>query len=353
MAENMVQTPDELRGRANRHRFAQPKMNAKPQAKNTPVHKPTDIVVSKAQPQPNLQRKDVAITVRYVDSLGHQLLAPTTVLGAYAAKLELPFQVIESYVLTSINHFQTTFIPNPAGIDLIYAKQAAAPIVVYHRDTQGNLISPPQFLHGALNSPYQAKPLGDMQQFVQGVSPKAQGHFSKNAGQVDIIYETLQLTPLTVAPNTYIQLLTNTPVYSEAAAKTPLAKKLPKASIWRIFQALVTTNHQTTWLNLGGCLWIDAKAGKVLANYHQPALPQSAYAVISDVSVDQQAIINAPGQATIPVWEAPYGQQLPSGYLPGIVVYVLRQIQLADGSLWAELSNHKFVTSNYLSFINP
>ena len=95
-----------------------------------------------------IARDDVEIKVHYVESLGKDITQPTTIKGHYLDKLDIPWKEIPGYVLSSVTNFQQTFIPNSDGIYLVYASQLSAPVIVYHRNTDGNLISDPQYING-------------------------------------------------------------------------------------------------------------------------------------------------------------------------------------------------------------
>lgn len=304
-----------------------------------------------------MPKADVKITIHYVDSLGRQLLPPVTVSGQYKAQLDIPWQTIPSYVLASIHHFQKIFMPNPNGIYLIYAKQMAAPIVVYHRDTNGQLISPPEFLRGNLNSDYDAQPLLNMHQFVQDVHPKAQGTFSKTAEQIQITYETMQLSPLTLQTDTYVELLAQTRVYSEPDTAHLLAKPLPNQSTWRVYQALKEKTNGRVWLNLGGSIWIIAHNLNVVDHYQPQALPEPTalklnYQVIYSDETCQNAVVNMPQNQPVTAWDEPYGQPMKSDLHQGEVILVTQMIQLDNNSLWAQLADGQYVEAKYLTFIN-
>ncbi|MCD2255199.1 MucBP domain-containing protein [Agrilactobacillus fermenti] len=305
----------------------------------------------------NIQRvipKDIAVTIHYVDSLGKALLAPVTVYGQYKARLNIPWKTIPSYILASIHHFQKTFLPNPNGIYLIYAKQTAAPVVIYHRDTQGKLITPPEFLHGNLNSDYTIEPLWDMTQFVTDIQPTAQGTFTKNTEQVQVTYETMQLHPVKIAPDTYIQTYQLTAVFSEPDLDHHLDKPLPRYSTWRVYKAVQEKTNRTIWLNLGGSIWTLAKDVKIITQpktneLTTPALPALNYEIINEVPVDQNLEISTSPQRPVVTWAYPYGQRLSQTYPNGATVSVVRQIQLDNYSLWAQLADGTYIESKYLA----
>lgn len=317
--------------------------------------KPTKTPATQTQANTRIIPKSISVTIHYVDSLGRQLLPSVTVKGPYETTLTIPWETVPSYILVSIHHFQKTFLPNPHGIYLIYAKQTAAPVVVYHRDTQGKLLSPPEFLRGNLNSDYTVKPLSGMQQFTQSIQPISEGTFGKETTQINITYETMQLFPLEIKPHTYVRLLQATTVFSQPDTTQPLEKPLPKQSIWRVYQGMKEKTNQRVWFNLGGFIWIIAQNIQVVDDY-QPKLlvpphTSASLEVKSDLPIQQQAVVHTYRKEALSTWDTPYGQTLDYKLYPEEVVFVTHQLQLADTSLWAQLDNGAFVESKYLSFL--
>lgn len=356
----MIRTPNSLRRnyfkrKKKRHHHRKEVKNVQPTTPNYPVAaKPKTSTNDEAT---TVIPKTVNVTIHYVDSLGCPLLSPVEISGAYQSALTIPWQTIPSYVLASIHHFQKTFIPNPHGIYLVYAKQTAAPVVVYHRDTHGQLLSPPEFLKGNLNSDYTVQPLAGMQQFLQSVQPVTSGTFNKKTTQVNLTYETMQLSPLKVAQETYVRLLVQTPVFSQPDTTQPLEKPLPKASIWRVYQAVKEKTNARVWLNLGGFIWIIAQniqqvddyRPKLLAAPNEPL--QLHYQIISDTPIQQQAVVNTGQNTTLTTWQSPYGAMLNLKLYPGEVITITHQLQLDNQSLWAQLDNGAFIEAKYISYI--
>jgi hypothetical protein len=128
-----------------------------------------------------------------VDSLGKDIIEPTTIKGHYLDKLDIPWQEIPGYVLSSVTNFQQTFIPNSDGIYLVYASQMAAPVIVYHRNTEGSLISDPQYLDGDLNRQYSTQPLEEANHFLVHSPRHANGQFTNRVQEQEYIYNVLPL----------------------------------------------------------------------------------------------------------------------------------------------------------------
>ncbi|MFD1673009.1 MucBP domain-containing protein [Agrilactobacillus yilanensis] len=355
----MIRTPNGLRQKYFKRKKKQQRVKASEKKRHlpSPVSATLDVAEARTEANTRIIPKTIDVTIHYVDSLGRPLLEPVTVTGPYQSKLTIPWQTIPSYILASIHHFQKSFLPNPHGIYLIYAKQTAAPVVVYHRDNNGNLLSPPEFLHGHLNSAYAVKPLSGMQQFMQSIEPQMNGTFTKKTTQIDITYETMQLSALEVAENTYVQLLAQTRVFSQPDTTTQLEKPLPKASIWRIYQAVKEKTNGRVWFNLGGFIWIIAQDFQLVNDYRPKLLTQTTqplqlrYQIISEVPIQKQAVVNTGHDTPVTMWSAPYGQTLNYKLYPGEVIFIQQQIQLDNHSLWSQLDNGAFIESKYISYL--
>lgn len=357
----MIRTPNSLRRNYFKHKKKQHHNRKKAQKIVTPKSKsliPPNLVALSSGKTATVRPKTINVMIHYVDSLGRQLLPPVQISGAYQTALSIPWQTIPSYILTSIRHFQKIFIPNPHGIYLVYAKQTSAPIIVYHRDTRGQLLSPPEFLTGDLNSHYQVRPLSGMQQFLQSIQPVTSGTFGKHTTQVNLTYETMQLSPLDVRPNTYVRLLAQTTAFSQPDTAQALAKPLPKASIWRVYQIVKEKTNARVWLNLGGFIWIIAQNVQPVADYRTTLLNapntvlKASHDIISDRSINQQAIVKTDTDLTVATWQQPYGTKLTFELYPGEVITVLHQLQLDDLSFWAQLDNGAFIESKYLTYLS-
>jgi hypothetical protein len=308
-----------------------------------------------------LTRKDIKIEINYVDSLGNPLAQSVTLDGHYLDKLDMPWKTIPGYVLSSIQNFQQTFIPNSDGIFLIYSRQMAAPVVVYHRNTRGELISDPQYLTGELNKSYQAQPLADAQRYLINNPQNVQGHFSDHVQEYEFIYNTTPLNPQDIPDNLFVQVLTNAQVFDEPLAPAPLQKQLPYSTTWHVFEALAETYSNVVWYNLGGSIWIPSSENInviTIENYTteqkmlNTPLAQNAnnisftYQVIDSMTINRIVTVN---NNNITAWQTPYGEMINDRYKGVGSVYVNQLLQLDNQSVWAELSDGYYVESKYLN----
>ncbi|MQS45602.1 hypothetical protein FHL02_02315 [Lactobacillus salsicarnum] len=311
-----------------------------------------------------ISRDDVEIEVHYIDSLGNQLADSTYLTGHYLDNLEMPWKTIPGYVLSSIKNFQQSFIPNDDGIYLIYFTQIAAPVIVYHRNTKGELIADPQYLTGDLNKSYQAEPLEEARNFLVDYPKSVKGHFSDKVQEYEFIYDTMQMADHEVPSNLFIQTKNNVPVYEQPAGKQPLSQTLPYDTTWRVFKAVQENYNETVWYNLGGNIWISEKEEiKTFTidqfNEEQKLLssPLGAtvnnisftYTVVDSMDIERSVKVLFYANQYVTAWETPYGTIVSNRYQGGQSVFVKRLIQLDNQSVWAELDDGHYMESKYLN----
>ncbi len=315
-----------------------------------------------------ITRNDVVVTINYVDSIGNPISEPVTLQGHYMDALDMPWKTIPGYVLSSVQNFQQSFIPNSDGIYLIYFKQIAAPVVVYHRNTNGELISDPQFLYGELNKDYQAKPLAEAERFLVNYPKKAKGQFSSQVQEYEFVYNTIPLVRYKIDKDLFIKTNNDVNVFEEPGSKVPLQLPIPHDSTWRVYKALKETYSNIIWYNLGGSTWIPSSeeiTPVVLKEYtakqieQQRQLNNPLNATANNISYIYQIIdsrnINRPAKIlyyedqNITAWETPYGVMDNKRYRGAQEVFVNRLIQLDNYSVWAELKDGYYIESKYLN----
>lgn len=311
-----------------------------------------------------IARDDVEIKVHYVDSLGKDIVQPAVIKGHYLDKLDIPWQEIPGYVLSSVSNFQQTFIPNSDGIYLVYANQLSAPVIVYHRNTDGNLISDPQYLIGELNRKFDTKPLEEANHFLVHSPSKASGQFTQHVQEQEYTYNVLPIREYKVKKDLFVETASNVNVYSEPLSKTPLDKTLPYGTTWKIFRAMQETYNNTIWYNLGGNTWIPSTESITTEVIKQTSSRQEmlnsplaenvnnisyTYSIIDDMNINRSVRILYYDDQYITVWKTPYGDMDNQRYRGGQDVFVKRIVQLDNYSVWAELKDGYYIESKYLN----
>ncbi len=329
--------------------------------KNGDTNMNNNLVSSKIK---KITRNDVEITINYIDSVGTPLAEPVTLQGHYNDNLDMPWKTIPGYVLSSVQNFQQTFIPNPDGIYLIYFKQMAAPVVVYHRNTNGELISDPQYIYGELNKDYQAKPLAEAERFLVDYPKKSKGQFSSQVQEYEFVYNTIPFVKYEIKKDLFVRTNENVDVFEEPGSKNPLQLPLPHDSTWRVYKALKETYSNTIWYNLGGSTWIPSSeniSSVILKQYSEEKKaidsPLSAnannisyiYQIIDSMPINRSAKILYYSDQNVTAWETPYGTMDNHRYFGGQEVFVTRLIQLDNNSVWAELKDGYYIESKYLN----
>lgn len=139
-----------------------------------------------------------------------------------------------------------------------YSPQIAGPVIVYHRDTQGRLLEPPEVLTGDINADFEAYALADNVDQVVGDAVQT-GQFTGHSQTIRFTYQLNALEAGTPPDQTeYIEVLVPKSVYLDPTATSPLADVLPAHTFWRVYTLMRETVTNQVWLNLGGSQWITA-----------------------------------------------------------------------------------------------
>ncbi|MFD1419313.1 MucBP domain-containing protein [Companilactobacillus keshanensis] len=322
----------------------------------------TDSLIS--QKIKKIHRNDVSITIRYIDSVGNPVSDSVTVEGHYLDKLDIPWKSIPGYVLSSIQHFQQSFIPSEEGISLIYAQQIAAPVIVYHRNINGELISNPQYLTGDLNKTYQAQPLDDAAKYLIKNQKSANGTFSNEVKEYEFVYNTASLENVDIPDNLFVQTLSNSNVFEKPNAPYALEKQLPYNTSWHVYKALKETYREIYWYNLGGSTWISSQENIKTLNIKNYTMTQKmlntplasnvdnisfTYQIIDSIDINKKVKILYYSDQNITAWETPYGDMNSKHYKGSQQVFVIRLIQLDNQSIWAQIDDGYYIESKYLN----
>lgn len=281
-----------------------------------------------------------------------ELREPTVLAGAVGDHVTIPWVVIPGYVLTEITGF-TAFFPAESGpVYCEYSPQIAGPVIVYHRDTQGRLLEPPEVLTGDINADFEAYALADNVDQVVGDAVQT-GQFTGHSQTIRFTYQLNALEAGTPPDQTeYIEVLVPKSVYLDPTATSPLADVLPAHTFWRVYTLMRETVTNQVWLNLGGSQWITADQTQrrhTMAFLHGPdqlALPSLHFA---QTNTPMRAVgIATGGSDGVTLWSAPYGHINGTRLGSGSRLKITSKADLDDGSSWYQLKSGDYVMAQYV-----
>ena len=146
------------------------------------------------------ERSDAApVTVKYEDTEGNQLSAPTVMNG----KVGLPY-VSESkaingwYVSQTPTNANGTYSETAQEVVYVYERSDAAPVTVKYEDTEGNELAAPTVMNGKVGLPYTSKAKAIPGWYVSQTPTNANGTYSETAQEVVYVYERSDAAPVTV-----------------------------------------------------------------------------------------------------------------------------------------------------------
>lgn len=225
-----------------------PKQAVQPATRSTPA------ATQATGPVRRPHRIRVRVDYRDIDT-GARVAQPTIIAGLPGSKLVLNYPPIADWIFVRALGFQPTFPHHRKSIVLYYERIAGAPVIVFHRDQDGQLLCPAERINGKLGAEYTVKPLNYFAAMVVGAST-ATGTFTKRIRVVTFRYQVVPITPLHLPNVAYIELLTDKPVFDAPAGVLPLPVLLPQGTFWRVFEAVQTTTDHKVWLSLGGAQWL-------------------------------------------------------------------------------------------------
>ncbi|MFT0132215.1 MucBP domain-containing protein [Candidatus Enterenecus avicola] len=137
------------------------------------------------------ERSDAApVTVKYEDTEGNELAAPTVMNGKIGLPYESEAKAIPCwFVAQTPSNATGTFSETAQEVIYVYERSDAAPVTVKYEDTEGNQLSAPTVLSGKIGLPYTSKAKAIPGWYVSQMPTNANGTYSENAQEVTYVYE--------------------------------------------------------------------------------------------------------------------------------------------------------------------
>ena len=300
----------------------------------------------------------IKIKVLYQDENGNNLSPAVIISGKYKSPLKIKWKTFPGYVLSQTINYQQTFFRNEDGIKLIYSHQQAAPIIVYHKTLDGNLIAPPQYIEGDLNSNYKIEPLKDFQNSIVHKPKELTGKFSKKSKILSFIYEPNGLQYNKLEKQMFIKIHKKIKPRLMPCSDNIANITLPVGSVWKVFQLAYNPKTDNIWLDIGGSEWIINNESIESLNENPnilPAdiplgLPQVCYTIIKEIDLNKYATINMDHKHRVVVWATPYGDIQPTGISGETNVKILKTIVLENNSSWSQMADGLWIETHYLTF---
>ena len=137
------------------------------------------------------ERSDAApVTVKYQDTEGNQLAAPTVLND----KVGLPYtskgkEILGWYVVEIPDNASGAFSDTAQEVVYVYERSDAAPVTVEYQDTEGNQLADPTVLSGKVGLPYTSEAKEIPGWYVVETPSNASGIFSEDPQEVLYIYD--------------------------------------------------------------------------------------------------------------------------------------------------------------------
>ncbi|MDB1687571.1 MucBP domain-containing protein [Enterococcus casseliflavus] len=146
------------------------------------------------------ERSDAApVTVRYEDTEGNELAAPTVMNGKVGLPYTSEAKTINGwYVSQTPTNANGTYSETAQEVVYVYERSDAAPVTVRYEDTEGNQLSAPTVLSGKVGLPYTSKAKAIPGWYVSQTPTNANGTYSETAQEVVYVYERSDAAPVTV-----------------------------------------------------------------------------------------------------------------------------------------------------------
>ncbi|WP_312730231.1 MucBP domain-containing protein, partial [Enterococcus sp.] len=146
------------------------------------------------------ERSDAApVTVKYEDTEGNQLSAPTVLSGKIGLPYESEAKAIPGwFVAQTPSNATGTFSETAQEVIYVYERSDAAPVTVKYEDTEGNQLSAPTVLSGKIGLPYTSEAKAINGWYVSQTPTNANGTYSETVQEVVYVYERSDAAPVTV-----------------------------------------------------------------------------------------------------------------------------------------------------------
>ncbi|MGM0077541.1 hypothetical protein IGI73_000663 [Enterococcus sp. DIV0755f] len=146
------------------------------------------------------ERSDAApVTVKYKDTEGNQLSAPTILNGKVGLPYASEAKAIPGWYVSQMpTNANGTYSENEQEVIYVYERSDAAPVTVKYEDTEGNQLSAPTVLSGKIGLPYTSEAKTIPGWYVSQTPTNANGTYSENAQEVVYVYERSDAAPVTV-----------------------------------------------------------------------------------------------------------------------------------------------------------
>ncbi|MFL2030008.1 MucBP domain-containing protein [Loigolactobacillus zhaoyuanensis] len=294
---------------------------------------------------------DSFVIVFYFSEAGEQLAQPQIVSGVRGRAFNISMHQFKNYYVSRIENYHGYFVYPRAIIQLIYARQPAAPVIVFHFDEAHHLLVAPEYIVGQLGQPYETHFLDSQRYRVQHVTTNQSGRFGTKAQIVTYSYRLRQIRWANRYLTGFIRLTADVVSYREPGID-PLAEKLPINTIWRVYQKVQTAERQT-WYDLGG-QWIST-ANTTRVDYYQQPQPQRLVAPLFQQAAvipgSRRAAVDFVPHRSLRTWTQPYGDA--ANYLQhGQIVNIIHGLILSNNSVWYELEDHTWLEEHYLRLLS-
>ncbi|MFD0897807.1 MucBP domain-containing protein [Loigolactobacillus binensis] len=331
--------------------------NYQPIARRRPVLLPSatqnaylPITSTQLQPSTHVQ-PDSFVLVFYYTETGETLARPQIVSGVRGQAFNITEHQFADYYLSRIENYHGYFVYPQAIIQLIYAHQPAAPVIVFHFDENHHLLTSPEYLVGLLGQHYETHFLESRRYRVQHVTTNQVGRFGAHTKIVTYSYRLRHIRWANRYLTGFVRLTTDVVSYRTPNGE-PLADKLPVNTIWRVYQKVQTTDRKT-WYDLGS-QWVPTANTERIDRYQQPQVRTIAAPTFQQAAVipgSRRAVVDFIPRRALRTWTQPYGD--PANYLQhGQIVNIIHGVILANNSVWYELEDHTWLEEHYLRLLS-
>ncbi|MFS1088164.1 MucBP domain-containing protein [Enterococcus casseliflavus] len=139
------------------------------------------------------------VTVKYEDTEGNELAAPTVMNGKVGLPYESEAKAIPGwYVSQTPTNANGTYSETAQEVVYVYERSNAAPVTVKYEDTEGNELAAPTVMNGKIGLPYTSEAKTIPGWYVSKTPTNANGTYSETVQEVVYVYERSDAAPVTV-----------------------------------------------------------------------------------------------------------------------------------------------------------